>query len=130
MGLHNHTELGAMARILVIDDEVPLRQNLTRFLQMEGHEVTEASDGEAGLTAARLQAPQLIFCDLMMPRMNGMELLNVLRGDPTLQQIPFIFLSASAEPEKLETGMQRGAVGYLTKPFRLAQLSEVLRQHL
>lgn len=115
-----------MARILVIDDEAPLRQNLVRFLRLEGHEVAEASDGEAGLISARHYPPDLIFCDLMMPRMNGMDLLTALKGDPALLHIPFFFISASAEPERLEQGLKLGAAGYLTKPFNLSQIGTIL----
>lgn len=119
-----------MARILVIDDEAPLRMNLVRFLRLEGHEVAEAADGEAGLVSARHHPPDLIFCDLMMPRMNGMDLLMALQSDTALQRIPFFFISASAEPERLEDGMKRGATGYLTKPFNLSQIGTILSAHL
>jgi len=119
-----------MARILVIDDEAPLRLNLVRFLRLEGHEVADASDGEAGLMSARHYPPDLIFCDLMMPRMNGMDLLTELQSDATLKTIPFFFISASAEPERLAEGLKLGASGYLTKPFSLSQISTILSSHL
>lgn len=119
-----------MARILVIEDEAPIRGNLVRFVKLEGHDALEAADGRAGLDTARAQCPDLIFCDVMMPQMNGLEVLAALQLTPQLQRIPFIFLSASAEPERLEEALRLGASGYVTKPFNFAQLRAVLQQHL
>lgn len=119
-----------MARILVIEDEAAIRANLLRFLRLEGHTPMEAPDGRAGLNAALAEAPDLIFCDVMMPQMTGTELLAAIQLEPQLRTIPFFFLSASAEPEHLERALQMGATGYLTKPFNFAQLRAVLQQHL
>ena len=119
-----------MARILVIEDEAPIRNNLLRFVRLEGHEAIEAADGIAGLLAAQQQSPDLIFCDVQMPRLNGLDVLGALQADPVLKKIPFVFLSASAEAEKLEEALRLGACGYVTKPFNFAQLQAVLQQHL
>ena len=119
-----------MARILVIEDEAPIRSNLLRFVRLEGHDGLEAADGRAGLLAAREQLPDLIFCDVMMPQMSGMEVLAAMQHEPALKRIPFIFLSASAEAERLEEALRLGASGYVTKPFNFAQLQAVLRQYL
>jgi len=116
-----------MALILVIDDEAPIRENLMRFLRLEDHRVHEAPDGQAGVEMARLERPDLIFCDMMMPRMNGLQVLDALRSTPELASVPFVFLSASAEPEQLEHALQNGATAYITKPFNLAQLRETLK---
>jgi CheY-like chemotaxis protein len=114
-----------MKRILVIEDEAPIRANLVRFLRLEGFETFEAQDGEAGLEVK----PDLIFCDVMMPRKDGFAVLSVIRQDAQNSNVPFYFLSASAEPERLELAMQSGAMGYLTKPFNLTQLHEILSRH-
>ncbi len=119
-----------MARILVIEDEAPIRANLVRFVTLEGHDAQEAADGRAGLDAALAQPPDLIFCDVMMPQMNGLEVLAALQLEVRLQRVPFVFLSASAEPERLEEALRLGASGYVTKPFNFAQLRAVLQQHL
>ncbi|WP_411884336.1 response regulator transcription factor [Polaromonas sp. YR568] len=119
-----------MARILVIEDETHIRDNLLRFVRLEGHEGLSAADGHAGLQLAREQAPDLIFCDVMMPQMNGLEVLAALQADAALQHVPLVFLSASAESEKLEEALRLGASGYVTKPFNFAQLQAVLKQHL
>ena len=119
-----------MARILVIDDEAPIRENLVRFLILEGHAVLQAADGYMGLEAIRTHKPDLIFCDVMMPRLDGFEVLEAAQSDSSLKGIPFIFLSASAEPEKLGAALQQGASGYVTKPFNLAHLRQLLDEQL
>jgi CheY-like chemotaxis protein/nitrogen-specific signal transduction histidine kinase len=119
-----------MARILVIEDEPHIRDNLLRFVRLEGHEGLAAVDGYAGLQLAREQPPDLIFCDVMMPQMNGMEVLAALQADAALKQVPLVFLSASAESERLEEALRLGASGYVTKPFNFAQLQAVLKQYL
>lgn len=119
-----------MARILVIDDEAPIRENLVRFLALEGHQVLQAADGRLGFEAIRTHRPDFIFCDVMMPQMDGFEVLAATHADPALRGIPFVFLSASAEPEKLEAALQQGATGYVTKPFNLANLRQLLETQL
>ena len=119
-----------MARILVIDDEASIRDNLVRFLALEGHEVLQAKDGHAGLDAIRTHKPDFIFCDVMMPRLDGFAVLAATQADPALRGIPFVFISANAEPEKLEAALQQGASGYVTKPFNLSQLRQLLASQL
>lgn len=119
-----------MARILVIDDETPIRENLVRFLALEGHQVLQAVDGRTGLEAIRIHKPDFILCDVMMPQLDGFQVLEATQSDPTLKDIPFVFLSASAEPEKLEAALKQGASGYVTKPFNLASLRQLLSAQL
>ena len=119
-----------MAQILIIEDETQIRDNLERFLRLEGHEVESAPDGLAGLTAVRSRAPQLIICDFMMPRMNGFQVLAALQDDDALKAVPFIMLSASAEPERLQQALALGAKAYVTKPFKLEQLRILLERYL
>jgi len=119
-----------MATVLVIDDEAPIRENLARFLALEGHQVVQANDGRLGLEAIRSHRPALILCDVMMPHMDGFEVLAAVQADETLRAIPFVFLSASAEPEKLEAALKQGAANYVTKPFNLARLRQLLTDYL
>lgn len=119
-----------MATVLVIDDEASIRENLVRFLKLEGHKAVEAADGRAGLDAVKTHAPDLIFCDVMMPHVDGFEVLATLQAHATLRHIPFVFLSASAEPEKLQEALQQGANNYVTKPFNLARLRDLLAELL
>jgi CheY-like chemotaxis protein len=112
--------------ILVVDDEAPIRDNLSRFLRLEGHTVTEAPDGLQALARLQDQAFDLVLCDVMMPHCNGFELLAAMQADATLKHIPLVFLSASAEPEKLQEGLAMGARQYITKPFNLQRLRDLL----
>jgi len=119
-----------MARILIIEDEPHIRDNLVRFLKLEGHAVSFANDGLAGLEAIRNTPLELVICDFMMPRMNGFEVLAALQADALLRRLPFIMLSASAEPERLEQALALGARAYVTKPFQLAALRTLIERNL
>lgn len=116
-----------MASVLVIDDEVPIRVNLRRILLLEGFAVTEAADGEAGIECIRHSRPDLVICDLQMPRIGGYDVLDFLRADPATAGLPFLMLTASAEQEEADRCMARGASAYLTKPFSVSGLLEVVR---
>jgi CheY-like chemotaxis protein len=115
-----------MARILVIEDETPIRANLRRLLDMEGFDVAEAADGRQGLEMARTLLPDVILCDVMMPELDGFGVLMALREDAATAEIPFVFLSASAEQSDLQNGLALGACHYVTKPFNLQSLLQVL----
>ena len=111
-----------MARVLVIEDEAPLRANLVRILSAEGHEVRAAADGDEGLRSAQHSAPDLVICDILMPRVDGYAVLAALRSHPATAGVPFVFLTASADKEDLARGLASGANDYVTKPFRIADL--------
>jgi len=119
-----------MARILVIEDEAPIRENLLRFLRLEGHDVVAAENGRIGLEMAAAHSPELIFCDVMMPEMNGVAVLDAIRNDAVLAETCFIFLTASADAEDVQRGLNRGANEYVTKPFNLKDLRAVIARHL
>jgi len=119
-----------MARIMIIEDEEPIRNNLRRFLQMEGYAVIEAENGQRGLELIRTSLPDLVICDVMMPELDGFGLLKILRADPHTAAVPFVFLTASAEKESLEHGRELGADEYVTKPFNLPQLAALIRRRL
>jgi DNA-binding response OmpR family regulator len=119
-----------MARIVVIEDEPPTRANLSRMLEMEGHEVVTAEDGLVGLQRIRMQQPDLIICDLVMPTLDGYGVLAEVLARAETATIPFIFLSASAHETEREEGLRRGATDYLTKPFRLREIRETVARHL
>lgn len=104
-------------KILVVEDEADIRKNLGTLLSFEGHEVLEAPDGQEGLALARAHKPDLIFSDVMMPRMDGHALLAALKSDPRTHAIPLVFLTAKAERADVRKGMTQGASDYLTKPF-------------
>lgn len=119
-----------MARLLVVEDEDQIRQEVVEWLQFEGHDVIGAADGVLGLEAARNQLPHLIICDVAMPRMSGHEVLLEIRADPHLNQTPFIFLTAAADRRAMREGMTMGADDYLTKPFTHAELINAVETRL
>jgi CheY-like chemotaxis protein len=119
-----------MARVLVIEDEAPLRANLVRILSAEGHEVASAADGDEGLRRARDVRPELVICDILMPRVDGYAVLAGLRSQPETAGIPFIFLTASADKDDLARGLQSGANDYVTKPFKIADLLAAVKRQL
>jgi len=119
-----------MATVLVIEDEEPLRANLVRILSAEGFRVVTAADGDEGLARAREAHPDLVICDILMPRMDGFSVLAALRSRPETAAIPFLFLTASADKEDLARGLKSGANEYVTKPFRIADLLAAVRRLL
>lgn len=119
-----------MSHILVIEDEDAIRANLRRFLQLEGHTVSEAANGRDGVEQARARLPDLIICDLMMPEMDGFSVLREIRAHPATARAVFCFLTASAEKDTRHKGLACGADEYITKPFVLADLRELLRRRL
>lgn len=119
-----------MAKILVIEDDTATRENLTVLLTVEGYEVAVAANGVEGVRMARLVSPHLIICDVMMPNLDGWGVLSVIRQDPTLHEIPFIFLTADTLYEDLRRGMTGGADDYIFKPFTQEQLLKAVRSRL
>jgi len=118
------------SRVLIVDDEAPIRANLRRILLLEGFEVSEAGDGAAGIARLGEARPDLVLCDLMMPRIGGYGVLEALRADPATRAVPFVMLTASAEEEEAERCLARGASAYLTKPFTVVGLLELIRSLL
>ena len=111
-----------MKRILVIEDNKAIRENIQEILQLAGYEVAEAADGKTGVELALKNIPDVILCDIMMPQMDGFGVLSVLRKRLETSTIPFIFLTAKAEHLDLRKGMDLGADDYLTKPFNSTEL--------
>lgn len=105
-----------MKTVLVIEDEPEMRRNITRLLKLEGYDAVAAENGKDGLERAKARKPDLILCDVMMPAMDGHEVLRSLRSDPALRSVPFIFLTAKGEKSDQRGGMNLGADDYLTKP--------------
>ena len=106
-----------MFKILVIEDDVDILQNIVDTLAIEGYHARGAEDGTPGLEIAETWLPDLIVCDIMMPVMNGYDVLMAMRNKSDTSKIPFIFLTAKTEWSDMRKGMLLGADDYLTKPF-------------
>jgi DNA-binding NarL/FixJ family response regulator len=122
-----------MYSIQIIEDDPAYISMMEVILQMEGFTVRSATNGEAGLALLREQRPDLILCDVLMPDMDGHSVLEHLKGDATLADIPFIFVTAMGDRAEVRRGMAAGADDYLPKPFSadelLATVTSRIRRH-
>ncbi|MBA2568656.1 MAG: response regulator [Actinobacteria bacterium] len=114
------------AKVLVIDDEAPIRLLCRVNLEAEGMEVVEAKDGTAGVELARSERPDVILLDVMMPGMDGWEVLQTLQADEGLNEIPIVFLTARAELRDRAQGLELGGIDYVTKPFNPVELAPLV----
>lgn len=119
-----------MSKILVIEDEQALRNNILAILKAEGFVGIGAEDGEVGLQKVRQERPDLIICDIMMPKLDGYEILTQLQQDPETAFISFIFLTAKTERQDIRQGMKLGADDYIIKPFDADELLDAINAKL
>jgi DNA-binding response OmpR family regulator len=117
-------------RVLVIDDEAPIRLLCRVNLEAEGMEVLEAGDGPSGLEAARREAPDVVLLDVMMPGLDGWRVAEELLEDPRTSAIPIVFLTARAELRDRARGLDMGGLDYVTKPFNPVELAPLVRDLL
>ena len=116
-----------MTRVLVIDDEAPIRLLCRVNLEAEGMSVLEASDGPSGLDAAAADTPDVILLDVMMPGLDGWGVAEALLESEDTAHIPIIFLTARAEFRDRARGLDIGGVDYITKPFNPVELAPLVR---
>jgi DNA-binding NarL/FixJ family response regulator len=119
-----------MKTVLLIEDQADMRENLATILEMENYVVLCAADGRQGLALAGEEKPDLILCDVMMPHMNGYEVLQGIRENRTIAGTPFVFLSAKGEKRDQRAGMNLGADDYLTKPVAASDLLAAISARL
>src|SRR4051812_45986294 len=117
-------------RVLVIDDEAPIRLLCRVNLEAEGMEVLEAADGPSGLDVARDEVPDVVLLDVMMPGLDGWRVAEHLLEDERTNAIPIIFLTARAEFRDRARGLDIGGVDYVTKPFNPLDLAPLVRELL
>jgi DNA-binding response OmpR family regulator len=117
-------------RVLVIDDEAPIRLLCRVNLEAEHMEVLEAADGPSGLEAARAEKPDVILLDVMMPGLDGWRVAEELLDDARTSSIPIVFLTARAELRDRARGIDLGGVDYVTKPFNPVELAPLVRELL
>ncbi len=111
-----------MYSILIIEDDPAYISMMEVILQMEGFDVRTATDGSSGLALLRQKRPDVILCDIMMPDMDGHRVLETVKGECALADIPFIFVTALGERADVRLGMSAGADDYLSKPFSAFEL--------
>ncbi len=118
-----------MARILFVDDDPYTLETLTKSVQLFGHYALLAKSGSEALEQASTQSPDLIMTDMMLPDMDGLELLSFLNDDANTAKIPVVMLSASPEIDMAEICQQAGAEAFLNKPVRLQTLIDIIQQY-
>jgi DNA-binding response OmpR family regulator len=119
-----------MKTILIIEDDTALLENTAELLELENFKVLTASNGADGVRLATINIPDLIVCDIMMPKQDGYTVLKKLSLNKTTQNIPFIFLSAKTERKEIRLGMDLGADDYITKPFENEELISSINSRL
>ena len=119
-----------MTRVLVIDDEQPIRLLCKVNLEAAGMSVLEAADGPSGLEEARTQRPDVVLLDVMMPGLDGWRVAEQLLEDERTSEIPIIFLTARAEFRDRARGLDIGGIDYVTKPFNPLELAPLVRDLL
>ncbi len=119
-----------MKTVLLIEDDTVLRENTAELLELSDYNVIMAPNGKVGITKAKLEHPDIIVCDIMMPEIDGYGVLEALSHDINTNQIPFIFLSAKTEHKEIRKGMDLGADDYLTKPFDEEELLSAIASRL
>ena len=119
-----------MATILVVDDHPHIVRLVQRELEMAGHSVVTAGDGEEALAAIRRDPPALVVLDVVMPRKTGFEVLRELKSEPTTREIPVILLTVQDQDAAVTHGLNLGADWYVAKPFTPGDLSGLVRRFL
>ena len=119
-----------MAKILIVDDSPDIRTLLRMQLQMDGHEVLEAENGNLGVKAAKEHGPDLVVLDVMMPEMDGLEACSLIRAEPACAAIYIIMLSAKNDTDDKVSGLDVGADSYIAKPFEPVELKAQIRAGL
>ena len=117
-------------KVLLIEDNEDMRENTAEILELSNYEVETAENGKDGVKKAKKFLPDLIICDIMMPELDGYEVLHMLSKDDNTAGIPFIFLTAKSENADFRKGMNLGADDYITKPFEEMDLLNAVESRL
>ncbi|MFB0923705.1 MAG: response regulator, partial [Vicingaceae bacterium] len=119
-----------MSTILVIEDEKLIRESICDILDLNGYKILSESNGINGLKRAYITSPDLVLCDINMPKLNGLNVLKAIRQNEKLKNTPFVFLSSLSSMHDLRAGMNQGADDYLTKPFHYNELLTIISVQL
>jgi two-component system phosphate regulon response regulator PhoB len=120
------TEKDGLPRVLVVDDEAPLRELIVVTLG-DAFRCDEAGDGEEALAKLKAEPPDLVFLDVMLPGLSGVDVLREMRADPALHDVPVVVVSAWQAPQDVAVALENGADRFLAKPFRVDELASVAR---
>lgn len=116
-----------MSLILYIEDNSYNRENGMEILELAGYEVITAINGVDGVALAIERVPDLIICDILMPKLDGYETIQQIKGNPKLAKIPFMFATASAQKSEMQRGLDLGANAYIRKPFDGQELLDTVK---
>jgi CheY-like chemotaxis protein len=130
LGLFKPKDKTAQVKILVVDDEADLVSTVQRYLEWRHCKVVTASDGKEGLEKALSEKPDLILLDTNMPVMNGHQMLDCLRKNPDLKDIPVIMVTALCDSGDIATASSYNIADYITKPFDFTDLMEKIANAL
>ena len=119
-----------MKHVLLIEDDRTLRENTAELLELQKYKVSTATNGLEGLDLAKKEVPDIIVCDIMMPKLDGYGVITGLSKSERTKYIPFIFLSAKTERKDIRKGMNLGADDYITKPFEEDELLTAIESRL
>ena len=119
-----------MKHILLIEDNEDLRENTAEILELSNYKVSTAPDGKTGIEIALQNKPDLVLCDVLMPVLNGYDVLHILNEHTELTGIPFIFLTAKSEKIDYRQAMEMGANAYVIKPFTESELLDTITRQL
>ncbi|HEY1045739.1 MAG TPA: response regulator [Bacteroidia bacterium] len=119
-----------MTTVLLIEDNLEIRENTTEILEMHGFNVIGAENGRIGIEKTFEMMPDIILCDIMMPEADGYEVLRSIKSSDKTSAIPFIFLTASVERKEVQAGFDLGACGYVRKPFEINELMTAIESCL
>ncbi len=119
-----------MRKILIIEDNPNIRENLEELLELSNFEVDTATNGLEGIHSIQVEKPDLILCDVHMPKMNGYQVLEFLKTELKTVKIPFVFITSSSQKREIEKGIHSGADSFLVKPFKIEILQDTIEKLL
>lgn len=114
--------------VLVVDDSGTVRQQVTMALKQAGFETAEAADGQQGLSAITGGSVDMVICDVNMPNMNGLEMVEAVKAKPEHAALPIVMLTTEGQPSMIKRAKEAGAKGWIVKPFDANQLVAAAKQ--
>ncbi|GCC50396.1 hypothetical protein SanaruYs_06110 [Chryseotalea sanaruensis] len=117
-----------MRKVLIIEDNLEVRENTVEILELKGFSVISAENGKEGIAKAEIEKPDIILCDIIMPDIDGYRVIKELKAHPITAKIPFIYVTASGEKSEVKLAMNMGANAYVRKPFDVNELIEKINE--